>query len=127
MFFRRSYLSLAILLLGAMSVVAQPQKTPTGWAEWETISPEGEEFTVTMPKEPAKTVEQFPYHKMELNTRLYMSSLQGGPVVAIASFSGIKSIPGANSDFSRFNSYIDALKDFLPAKVRPKDTPIPKL
>jgi Gram-negative bacterial TonB protein C-terminal len=127
MFFRRSYLSLATLLLAAVSVSAQTQKTPTGWAEWETISPEGEEFTVTMPKAPSKEVEKFPYHKMELNTRLYLSSLPGGPVVAIASFSGIKSVPGANSDFARFNSYIDAFKDFFPPKVRPQGTTPPKL
>ena len=127
MLFRRSYLSLATLLLMAASVAGQAQKTPTGWAEWETISPDREEFTVTMPKDPSKEEEKFPYHKMELNSRFYLSSLPGGPVIAIASFSGIKSAPGANSDFARFNSYVDAFKDYFPPKVRPKETLPPKL
>ncbi len=39
----------------------------------------------------------------------------------MASLSGIKSNPAAYTDFSRFNSYMDAFKNFFPAKVRPKD------
>jgi hypothetical protein len=47
--------------------------------------------------------------------------------LAIASLSGIKSDPSAYSDFARFNSYIDAFKDFFPPKVRTKDTALTKL
>ena len=69
---------------------------------------------------------KFPYHKMELNTRLYLARSTAGPVLAIASFSGIKSSP-MYTEFARFNSYIDAFKDFFPPKVRSKDTVIAKL
>jgi hypothetical protein len=140
MSFGRSKLSLALLLIGLVSYNAQAQRTPAGsakkapaapvpapqapvgWTDWENFSPEGEEFTVSMPKSPTSESTTFPYHKMELKARLYMSSIPGGPVVAIASLSGIKSDPSQYSDFSRFNSYIDAFKDFFPAKVRPKET-----
>jgi TonB family protein len=141
MSFGRSKLSLALLLIGLVSYSAQAQKTPAGsavkktpagpapvqpapagWREWETFRPEGEEFTVSMPKGSSSESTTFPYHKMDLKARLYMASLPGGPVVAIASFSGIKSDPSQYTDFSRFNSYVDAFKDFFPAKVRPKET-----
>ncbi len=122
MYFRRLHWSLAVLLLAVVSLPAQEQK-PAGWAEWEKISPEGEEFSVLMPKTPTTETGKFAYHKMDLTTRLYLASIPGGPVVAVASFSGIKSDPAAYSDFERFNSYIDAFKDFFPAKVRTKETP----
>ena len=96
----------------------KPQDAPT-WSEWATMTPEGEEFTVLMPKGPATESGKFPYHKMELNARFYLSSLNSGPLLAIASFSGIKSNPAAYSDFQRFNSYVDAFKDFFGTKVKP--------
>jgi len=123
MHFRRLHFALAILLLNALPLSAQVQKTAEAWTEWETISPEGEEFTVSMPKNPSKESSTFPYHKMELNARLYLAKSSAGPVLAIASLSGIKSNPAAYSDFARFNSYIDAFKNFFPAKVRTKEAP----
>ena len=125
--FRRLQLTLLTLLLTASSVAAQVQKNAGNWAEWETITPDGEEFTVTMPKNPTTEAAKFPYHKMELNTRLYLATSSTGPVVAVASFSGIKSNPAEYTEFARFNSYIDAFKDFFPPKVRTKDTAITKL
>jgi periplasmic protein TonB len=127
MHFRRLYLTLLTLLLIASSSSAQVQKDAGAWSEWETISPEGEEFTVTMPKNPTTETAKFPYHKMELNTRLYLAKSTTGPVLAVASFSGIKSDPTAYTEFARFNSYIDAFKDFFPPKVRTKDTAVTKL
>ena len=50
-----------------------------------------------------------------------------GPVLAIVSMSGIKSSPAVYSDYSRFNSYVDAFKDFFPPKVRTKDTAVTKM
>jgi periplasmic protein TonB len=120
--FRRLHLALAILALAAVPLSAQVQKTATPWTEWETITPEGEEFTVSMPKNPTTESTTFPYHKMELNARLYLATSSAGPVLAITSLSGIKSNPAAYSDFARFNSYMDAFKDFFPAKVRTKET-----
>jgi len=116
---RRLHLTLIVLLLTALPLSAQVQKT--AWTEWETISPEGEEFTVSMPKNPTTESTTFPYHKMELKARLYMASSPAGPILAIASFSGIKSDPAQYTEFARFNSYIDAFKNFFPEKVRSKD------
>lgn len=127
MYFRRLSLALLTLLLAAATLSAQVQKNAGTWTEWETINPEGEEFTITMPKNPTTESAKFPYHKMELNTRLYLATSTAGPVLAIASFSGIKSNPAQYTEFARFNSYIDAFKDFFPPKVRTKDTAIAKL
>ena len=127
MHFRRLQLALLTLLLAASPLSAQTQKNAGNWAEWETIAPEGEEFTVTMPKNPTTEAAKFPYHKMELNTRLYLATSTAGPVLAVASFSGIKSDPAQYTEFARFNSYIDAFKDFFPPKVRTKDTAVTKL
>ena len=127
MYFRRLHLALVIVALTAVAVSAQVQPSATDWNEWETISPEGEEFTVTMPKNPTTEAAKFPYHKMELNTRLYLAKAPGGALLAITSLSGIKSDPSAYSDFARFNSYIDAFKDFFPPKVRTKDAALMKL
>lgn len=121
MHFRRLHLALGILLLVALPLSAQVQKAGEAWTEWETISPENEEFTVSMPKNATTEQTKFPYHKMELSARLYLAK-SSGPIVAVASLSGIKSNPAAYSDFARFNSYIDAFKTFFPEKVRPKDT-----
>ena len=121
MHFRRLHLVLVILLVAAPLLSAQAQKTGEAFAEWETISPENEEFTVSMPKNATTEATKFPYHKMELSARLYLAKSSAGPVLAIASLSGIKSNPAAYSDFTRFNSYIDAFKNFFPEKVRAKD------
>ncbi|HEY3578997.1 MAG TPA: energy transducer TonB [Pyrinomonadaceae bacterium] len=127
MHFRRLQLALLTLLLTASPLAAQVQKNAGNWAEWETISTEGEEFTVTMPKNPTTETAKFQYHKFELNTRLYLATSGTGPIVAVASFSGIKSNPAEYTEFARFNSYIDAWKDFFPPKVRTKDTALTKL
>src|SRR5918998_1121783 len=121
---RRLHLVLATLLLAAFSVAAGAQKSAEAWAEWETLSPENEEFTVLMPKNPTTESTTFPYHKMELNARLYMATSNAGPVLAVTSLSGIKSNPAQYTEFARFNSYIDAFKTFFPAKVRSKETPV---
>lgn len=127
MHFRRLQLALLTLLLTASALAAQVQKNAANWAEWETISPEGEEFTVTMPKNPTTETAKFQYHKFELNTRIYLATSTTGPIVAVTSFSGIKSNPAEYTEFARFNSYIDAWKDFFPPKVRTKDTALTKL
>ena len=127
MHFRRLFLALLTLLLAASPLFAQSPKNAGNWTEWETITPEGEEFTITMPKNPTTEAAKFPYHKMELNTRLYLATSTAGPVLAVASLSGIKSNPAQYTEFARFNSYMDAFKDFFPPKVRTKDTALAKL
>jgi len=123
MFFRRLHLALAILLLSAYALSAQTQKPAEVWTEWETFSPENEEFTVLMPKNRTTEATTFPYHKMELNARLYLATSNAGPALAIVSLSGIKSDPAQYTEFARFNSYVDAFKNFFPPKIRSKETP----
>ena len=122
MYFHRLHLGFAILLLTACAISARSQKTAEAWAEWESLSPDNEEFTILMPKNRTTEALTFPYHKMELNARLYLATSPAGPVLAVTSLSGIKSDP-AYTEFARFNSYIDAFKTFFPAKVRSKETP----
>ena len=50
MYFRRLHWALAIVALTAIAVSGQVQKSTPVWTEWETITPDGEEFTVHMPK-----------------------------------------------------------------------------
>jgi outer membrane biosynthesis protein TonB len=119
---RRLHFVLATLLLAAFAVAAEAQKPAEVWAEWETLSPENEEFTVLMPKNPTTESTKFSYHKFELNARLYMATSAAGPVLAVTSLSGIKSDPAQYTEFARFNSYMDAFKTFFPAKVRAKET-----
>lgn len=121
MHFRRLHLALAIVLLTALPLSAQVQKPADAWSEWETLSPENEEFTVLMPKNPTTETITFPYHKMELNARTYLATSSAGPVIGIVSLSGIKSDPAQYTEFARFNSYVDAFKNFFPAKVRSKE------
>jgi TonB-like protein len=121
MHFRRLHLALALLVLAAFAIPALAQKAAEAWAEWETLSPEAEEFTVLMPKNPTTESTKFPFHKMELSARLYLASSNAGPVLAITSLSGIKSDPAQYTEFARFNSYIDAFKTFFPPKVRAKE------
>ena len=124
MYFRRLHLALAILLLSTFALSAQAQKTAAdAFAEWESFSPDNEEFTVLMPKNRTAESTTFPYHKMEINARLYLATSSAGPVLAITSLSGIKSDPAQYTEFARFNSYVDAFKSFFPAKVRSKETP----
>lgn len=86
--------------------------------DWETLRPEGEEFSVLMPKGSTAETSKEPYHKMELNTRTYVSRLPSGAVFAIVSLSGIKSNPALYTEMQRINSYVDAFKDFFAPKVR---------
>src|SRR5262249_10771119 len=115
---RRLNWSLVGLLLVATTPIFVKGQTNAGWSEWETFRPEGEEFSILMPKNPSVEVSKLPYHKMELTTRLYLSSLPNGPVVAVASFSGIKS--NAAQELERFNSYVDAFKGWFPEKATGK-------
>lgn len=89
--------------------------------EWETLRPEGEEFAILMPKSSVVETSKEPYHKMTLNTRLYLWTNPSGPVFAVSSLSGIKANPALYSEMERVNSYVDAFKQWFPKKVRGKD------
>jgi TonB-like protein len=120
MYFSRFFWLSSVVLLTVAPLSVHAQAVP-GWSEWETVAPQGEEFSVLMPKNPSVETAKVQYHKMELTSRLYMSSLPNGPLVAIASFNGIKSNPAQYTDLQRFNSYVDAFKNWFPAKATGKD------
>jgi TonB-like protein len=110
--------SALIVLLTAGFLSAASAQSPLNPSEWETLRPESEEFTVSMPKGSTFESGKQPYHKMELNTRMYISNTKGGPVLAVVSLSGIKSNPAAYTEMQRFNSYVDAFKNLFSAKIR---------
>lgn len=107
-----------LALYGLVSVVAAQA------IDWETLKPESEEFSIQMPKGSTAETGKEPYHKMELNTRFYVSQTPNGPVFAVASFSGIKSNPALYTEMQRFNSYVDAFKTLFPARLKGKPAPV---
>jgi TonB family protein len=106
---------IALSLVFGLQTLSSAQTTAP---DWETLRPEGEEFTVQMPKGSTFESSKEPYHKMELNTRMYISSRPAGPVFAVVSLSGIKSNPALYTEMQRVNSYVDAFKNLFPPKVR---------
>lgn len=111
-----------LFLVAAMAFpfAARAQNT-TDPGEWETLRPEGEEFAILMPKSSSAEVSKEPYHKMTLNTRLYLWTKPTGPVFAVSSMSGIKANPALYTEMARVNSYVDAFKHWFPKKVRGQD------
>jgi TonB family protein len=110
------------LLLAATAFTSGAQAQNTNvLGEWETLRPEGEEFAILMPKSSSAEMSKEPYHKMTLNTRLYLWTNPTGPVFAVASMSGIKANPALYSEMERVNSYVDAFKKWFPKKVRGND------
>lgn len=107
-----------ILSLLTLTSAQSTVSTPVNTIDWETLRPEGEEFSVLMPKGSTFETSKEPYHKMELNTRTYLSASPAGPVFAIVSLSGIKSNPALYTEMQRINSYVDAFKNLFPPKVR---------
>jgi TonB family protein len=113
---KRFALLTSFFLLGLQSIASA--QTPATAPDWETLRPEGEEFTVLMPKGSTFESSKEPYHKMELNTRMYISNRPAGPVFAVVSLSGIKSNPALYTEMQRMNSYVDAFKTLFAPKIR---------
>jgi TonB family protein len=111
-------IALLVTLSGSVAVVAAQS------ADWETLRPDDEEFSVEMPKGSTFATAKEPYHKMELNTRVYLSQTPNGPVFAVVSLSGIKSNPASYTEMQRFNSYVDAFKTLFPPKLKGKAAPV---
>jgi TonB family protein len=78
-----------------------------------------------MPKGSTVESTKEPYHKMELNWRVYLSNREGGPVFAVVSLSGIKSNPALYTEMQRVNSYVDAFKNLFPPKLAAKASTTP--
>jgi TonB family protein len=115
----------AAIFSSAAGQAPPPGSQSTNTSNWETLRPEGEEFAVLMPKGSSFESSKEPYHKMELNTRTYLSQAPDGPVLAVVSLSGIKSNPAMYTETQRVNSYVDAFKKLFTPKLK-KTTP-PKL
>ena len=99
--------------LAAFSQSGAPAKP-----DWETLRPEGEDFSILMPKGSSSETGKEPYHKMELTVRTYLSNQPAGAVFAVVSMSGIKSNPALYTEMQRVNSYVDAFKDLFAPKIR---------
>ena len=110
--------SLAFLILTLPSFL--PAQSSVKTIEWETLRPDGEDFSVQMPKGSLAQSSKEPYHKFELNTSSYISQIPNGPVFAVVSLRGIKSNPAMYSEMERLNSYVDAFKNLFPPKIRGK-------
>jgi hypothetical protein len=108
---------LLFALTACVSAFGQAAPAPAG-PDWETLRPDGEEFSVLMPKGSTFETSKEPYHKMELSTRTYLHNSKPGPVFAVVSLSGIKSNPALYTEMQRINSYVDAFKTLFSPKVR---------
>ncbi len=115
--FRLSLAAVSVILCLATAAAAQS-------SDWETLRPDKEVFSIEMPKGSTAETGKELYHKMELNTRYYISATQGGPVFAIASFSGIPPNSPQYTELQRLNSYVDAFKTLFPAKLKGKVAPV---
>ncbi len=118
-------LSILVFLIFADSAARQSVSAQAAAAatisEWETLRPEGEEFTILMPKNASQETSTHSYVKRELNTRLYLSKTTGGQTFAVVSFSGIKSNPALYTEMARLNSYVDAFRKWFPQQVTGKE------
>jgi TonB family protein len=111
--------ALLLILASCLSVaLGQSTASTPDTIDWETLRPDGEEFSVLMPKGSTFESGKEPYHKMELNTRTYLSKGQTGPVFGVVSLSGIKSNPALYTEMQRMNSYVDAFKTLFSPKIR---------
>lgn len=120
---RFKFLTLAALIGSGLLTVAAAQSS-SNTSDWETLRPDGEEFSVQMPKGSTFETSKEPYHKMEINTRMYISRTDAGPVFGIVSLSGIKSNPALYTEMQRVNSYVDAFKQLFPPKLKIKDATV---
>jgi hypothetical protein len=60
-----------------------------------------------------------PYHRdMTLNTRLYLAASDHGPVLAVASLSGIKTAGLGANEFLRLKLLCRCLQNWFPQRVR---------
>lgn len=112
---------LTLILITAALASCVLAQSSVNHSDWETLRPEKELFSVLIPK--GSTYEEaskVPYHKLELNTRFYVSRVVDGPVYAVVSLSGIKSNPAAYTELQRVNSYVDAFKKLFVPKIQTK-------
>jgi len=103
-------LSLAafVLLAGSVSVAAQANATT---AEWVMLSPEGEEFSISMPRESNERRRRADIPQMVLKTRLYLAAQKSPDRCWQLHHSvGSNPNPALYTEFQRMNSYVDAFK-----------------
>ena len=110
----RTLLLAAVTLFSAGLCAVGSAQTPAGW---ETIRPD-QEFTVLIPIGSTNEAGEYLYHQRTLKTHLFVSNSKPGPVLAVATMTGIKANPALYSEAQRLNSYVDAFKGWFPSKVR---------
>ena len=110
--------SFVMLMLAPTSFLSA--QSPVKTIEWEILRPDGQDFSVQMPKGSTAQSGKELYHKFELNTNTYISEVKNGPIFAVVSLSGIKSNPAMYTETERLNSYVDAFKNLFPPRLRGK-------
>jgi caspase domain-containing protein len=83
-------------------------------ADWQTLHPGGEGFSVLMPKASIKESRRSLYHGWAVNRNVYRSEIGHQPFFAVMSASGIES---KTSDAEKLDSYVDAFRYWLPEAV----------
>ena len=109
-------LPLALLILALPSLLSAQSSVKT--IEWEAVRPNGEDFSVQMPKGSTSQAGKETYHRFELNMITHIAQVPSGPTFVVVSLSGIKSNPAMYTETERLNSYVDAFKNLFPAKLR---------
>ena len=89
--------------------------------DWQTLRPDGEEFSISIPRNSKSEMSEETYHRIPINAHWYLSLSDKGPVFAVVSLSGIKSNPAAYTEAQRLNSYVDAFRTLFAPRVRGKD------
>ncbi len=112
---------LLLSIAGSLALAATALDSRAQTVDFQRFSPEGEMFSVDMPKNPKAEESEEPYHRMTLITNLYLSATDRGPVFAVASLRGIKVNPQMYTELQRFNSYDDAFRRWFPRKTMGKD------
>lgn len=118
----RMILSLSLVLAVTLVIAGLPDATLSQTpADWETLRPDDSDFIVLMPHGSTHEAGEHSYQKRLLKTRLFVSTSRSGPVLAVATITGIKANPALYSEAQRLNSYVDAFKNWFPQKVRGQD------
>ena len=86
--YARNLLFAITLIIAGLTGVGSAQ-IPAGW---ETLRAD-EEFTVLMPIGSIKEDAEYLYHQRTLKTHLFLSNPKTGPVLAVATMTGIKANP----------------------------------
>src|SRR5438105_9110046 len=92
---------LATVLLFGIAISPIPTRAQGSNDDWQTLRPDGEEFSISIPKTAKSDATEETYHRIAMNAHWYVSMTEKGPVFAVVSLSGIKSNPAAYTEAQR--------------------------